>query len=183
MTANTIVVLHMNGKEEGECFKVIVVSDRVAEGGMVDVSGELAVEMLKRKGFCVGDKTIIRNSYRDIVRVLRSSKERVLLFLGGTGLSPQDITVDVVEGASWRCLPGFGELFRYISYRKIGVNSILSRSTLCVLHDGKIAVALPGSPSAVKLGIKLLLQVVNHLIEEVDRFEAPHKHPSKAEHE
>lgn len=172
----------MGDKEETRCFKVIVVSDRVVEGEVVDVSGELAVEILKKRGLCVSDKAVIGNSYRDIVRVLRNSKERVLLFLGGTGLSPRDITVDVIEDVSWRCLPGFGELFRYISYREIGANSMLSRSTLCVLHDGKITVALPGSPGAVKLGIELLLQVVDHLVEEVDRFEAPHRHPSRAEY-
>ncbi|MEM0000635.1 MAG: molybdopterin-binding protein [Desulfurococcaceae archaeon] len=164
----------MEGKEEPLCLKVVVVSDRVAEGSLTDVSGELAVKALSGKGVCVSGKVVARNSYRELMKVLRSSRERVLLFLGGTGPSPRDITVDVVENVAWRCLPGFGELYRYMSYQRIGINAILTRTTLCILHDGKVAVVLPGSPDAVALGVELLSQVINHLVEEVDRFEAPH---------
>lgn len=163
-------------EEKLTCFRVVVVSDRVAEGLLTDISGELAVKMLKGKGFCVSEKMVIRNSYREIVRVLRNSHEKVLLFLGGTGPSPRDITVDVIEDVAWRCLPGFGELYRYINYQKIGANAALTRATLCILHDGKIVTALPGSPGAVALGVELLIQVINHLIEEVDRFETSHRY-------
>lgn len=161
----------MSRSEVPLCFKVIVVSDRVAEGTLTDVSGELATKLLRENGFCVTGKLIIRNSYREIVKAIRSSGDRVLLFLGGTGPSPRDITVDVIESAAWRCLPGFGEIFRHLSYREIGANSLLTRTTLCILYDGKIAVALPGSPNAVRLGVELLSQVVNHLIIEIDKFE------------
>lgn len=171
----------MKGGEGSICFIVVVVSDQVAEGVSTDVSGELAVKMLKGKGVCVGGKVIVRNSYRELLKVLRNSKERVLLFLGGTGPSPRDITVDVVENVAWRCLPGFGELYRHISYQKIGINAILTRTTLCILHDGKIAIVLPGSPDAVAIGTELVSQVVDHLVEEVDRFEAPHRDAFKGE--
>lgn len=165
----------MRSEEKSICFKVIVVSDRVADGLLTDASGELAVKMLSDRGACVGEKVVVRNSYLELMKVLRNSWERVLLFLGGTGPSPRDVTVDVVENAAWRCLPGFGELYRYISYQKIGVSAILTRTTLCVLHDGKIAAVLPGSPDAVTLGTELLSQIIDHLVEEVDRFEAPHR--------
>mgnify|MGYP001626464285 CR=1 FL=1 len=159
------------------CFQIIVVSDSVAEGLQEDISGELAKRVLVTKGFCVSSKVVVRNSYREILKALRSAESRVLVFLGGTGPGPRDITVDVIERVSWRCLPGFGEIFRKLAYEKIGGPAILTRTALCVLHDGKIAVALPGSPDAVSLGLDLLAQVVEHLIEEVDRFEGPHKLP------
>ena len=157
------------------CIRVVVVSDAVLSGIEVDVSGELAVKILKEKGLRVSSKDVIGNSYRDILRVLRNSGERVVLLLGGTGPSPRDITVDVVESTAWRCLPGFGELFRSLSYREIGPKAILSRASLCILHDGKVVAVLPGSPGGVRLGLELLTSTLEHLIEEVDRFEGPHR--------
>lgn len=159
------------------CFQVVVVSDRVFEGLERDVSGELALALLGERGFCLEPKITVRNAYRDILRTLRGSTAKVVVLLGGTGPSPRDITVDVVEDIAWRCLPGFGETFRRISYEKIGVVALLSRATLCILHDGKIVVVLPGSPDAVSTGVDILSQLVEHLVEEVDRFEAPHRAP------
>ncbi|MEM0001607.1 MAG: MogA/MoaB family molybdenum cofactor biosynthesis protein [Desulfurococcaceae archaeon] len=167
----------MSTEKAENCVRIIVVSDRIREGLDVDTSGEFALEKLREKGLSVCGKTIIGNNYRDIVKTMRESRERILLFIGGTGVSPRDITVDVVENTAWRCLPGFGELFRYISYQQIGIRAILSRSTLCVLHDGKIVVVLPGSPGAVSIGVEILSQIVDHLVEEVDRFESPHRQP------
>lgn len=159
-----------------KCFQVVVVSDRVYEGVESDTSGELALNFLREKGLCVNPKIVIKNSYREIIKVVRDSDARVLIFLGGTGPSPRDITVDVLENIAWRCMPGFGEVFRQLSYSKVGPKAILSRTTLCILHDGKVVVALPGSPDGASLGVDLLLKVVGHLLDEVDRFETPHKH-------
>jgi len=162
----------------GNCIKVVVVSDTLIAGRGVDVSGEVALSTLSNKGYCVTSKEVVGNSYRDILRALRNSKERVVVLLGGTGPSPRDITVDVVESTAWRCLTGFGELFRQLSYQKIGARAILSRATLCIMHDGKTVAVLPGSPDATKLGVEILAEILNHLLEEVDRFEGPHKTPS-----
>ncbi|MEM2025169.1 MAG: molybdopterin-binding protein [Desulfurococcaceae archaeon] len=157
------------------CFGVIVVSDRIAEGTGVDVSGEESLRELREKGLCVGGKRVVQNSYREILRAIREVNERVLVLIGGTGPSPRDITADVVSDIAWRCLPGFGELFRYLSYREVGARAAITRANLCILHDGKIVVALPGSKDGALLGVNLLVQVVDHLVEEVDRFEAPHR--------
>ena len=164
----------MNGSNSN-CIKVVVVSDTLIAGRGVDVSGEVALSTLSNKGYCTTGKEVVGNSYRDILRALRNSKERVVVFLGGTGPSPKDITVDVVESTAWRCLTGFGELFRQLSYQKIGARAILSRATLCIMHDGKAVAVLPGSPDATKLGVEILAEILNHLLEEVDRFEGPHK--------
>lgn len=158
-----------------ECFQVVVVSDRVYEGAVPDTSGEIAIGILREKGYCVEPKMVVRNTYRDILRALRSTNSRIVVMLGGTGPSPRDITVDVVEDVSWRCLPGFGEAFRQVSYSRIGPQALLSRAALCILYDGRVVTVLPGSPDATSVGLELLLQLVDHLIEEVDRFETPHR--------
>lgn len=167
----------MTSKSNDYCFGIIVVSDRIAEGLDIDVSSEVASNALSERGFKTCSRVIVRNSYREIIKAIRESSNRLILLLGGTGPSPRDITVDVIEDIAWRCLPGFGELFRHLSYEKIGFRAILTRTSLCILHDGKIVTVLPGSPEAVSLGIEILSRVIDHIVEEVDRFEGPHRHP------
>jgi molybdenum cofactor biosynthesis protein B len=162
------------------CFEIIVVSDRVAENPQEDVSGEIAKKFLEERGYCISRKKIIRNNYREILRAIREANGKVLVLLGGTGPSPRDITVDVVENIAWRCMPGFGELFRALSMQRIGYRAILSRTALCILHDGKISTVLPGSPQGVILGLEILVNIVNHLLEEVNRFEGVHIHEDQA---
>ncbi|WP_448577201.1 MogA/MoaB family molybdenum cofactor biosynthesis protein [Thermosphaera sp.] len=154
---------------------IVVVSDRVYEGLAEDASGSLAKRIVEEKGFKVERFTVIPNSHREILRVLRSANSRVLIFIGGTGPGPRDITVDVISQVAWRHLPGFGELFRAKSFEAKGYRGVLTRSELFILHDGKIAVCLPGSPEAVELGLNILLNMIEHLVEEVDRFEGLHK--------
>ncbi|MEM1732398.1 MAG: molybdopterin-binding protein [Desulfurococcaceae archaeon] len=156
------------------CVHIVVVSDKVVKGEEIDQSGEVARRIVLGRDRCVSAKTIIGNSYRDILKVIRDSKERVLVLIGGTGPGPRDITVDVVESIAWRILPGFGEIFRNISYNKIGPRALISRTGLYILHDGRIVVVLPGSPNAVEIGMNILMDIVDHLIDEIDRFEGPH---------
>ncbi|ABN69416.1 molybdenum cofactor synthesis domain [Staphylothermus marinus F1] len=156
-------------------FLVIVVSDNVFQGLKKDISGEFAVETLKDNGYVVVDKVVVPNNPREIIRVIRERRGDVLLFIGGTGPGPRDITVDTVESIAWRKLPGFGELFRRLSFEEIGYRGIISRAELFILYDGRIAVVLPGSTGAVKLGLKILLETIPHIYEEVWRFEGPHK--------
>lgn len=160
-------------------FYVVVVSDTVCQDPSKDVSGKKAVEIIASRGFRVIGLDYIPNSFKEIVRkVMNASSDSdvdVLIFIGGTGPSPRDITVDVVEAMAWRRLQGFGELFRMVSYEVEGARAILSRAELYILPNGKVAVVLPGSPKAIEIGLKLLLEVVEHLVDEVKRFEGMHK--------
>jgi len=157
------------------CFEIVVVSDRVAERPHEDVSGEIARSFLEDKGYCISRKVIARNTQREILRAVREANSRVVVLLGGTGPSPRDITVDVIRDLAWRCFPGFGELFRALSIQNVGYRAILSRADLCVLYDGKIAVILPGSPQGVTIGLNIFVNIVDHLTEEVNRFEGVHR--------
>ena len=158
-----------------KCVSVVVVSDRVYSGESVDESGVAAVRYLAEHGISTRGPVVVRNIPRDIVRAYRESECRTLIFLGGTGVSPRDITIDTLKSISWREVPGFGEYFRERSIEDTGPRALLSRASLFIAPDGKVLFALPGSPRAVKLGVDILLSIIDHLIEEVDRFEGAHK--------
>jgi molybdenum cofactor biosynthesis protein B len=94
---------------------------------------------------------------------------RVILFNGGTGISPRDTTYDVISRMLEKTLPGFGELFRMLSYEQVGAAAMLSRATAGV-YRGTFVVSMPGSPNAVHLAMeKLILPELNHLAWEVVR--------------
>jgi len=88
----------------------------------------------------------------------------VLLTCGGTGISPRDMTIDVMAKMKCNVLPGFGELFRASSFQEIGPPAMLSRAEAFILHQKPIF-CLPGSPKAVKHAIEtLILPVIGHLL-------------------
>jgi molybdenum cofactor biosynthesis protein B len=158
-------------------FEVVVVSDTIYQDRSKDVSGIKASEIINSKGYKVRDLVYIPNNFKEIVRIIMNIPEDVdvVVFIGGTGPSPRDITIDVIDSMAWRKLPGFGELFRRISHETEGIKAILSRAELYITSNGKILVALPGSPKAIEIGLNLLLSIIEHLVEEIKRFEGVHK--------
>jgi molybdenum cofactor biosynthesis protein B len=94
---------------------------------------------------------------------------RLILFNGGTGISPRDTTYDVISRKLEKPLPGFGELFRMLSYAEVGAAAMLSRATAGV-YRGTLVFSMPGSPNAVQVAFeKLILPEINHLAWEVVR--------------
>ena len=94
---------------------------------------------------------------------------QIILFNGGTGISPRDTTYDVISRRLEKTLPGFGELFRAISFAEIGAAAMLSRATAGV-YRGTFVVSTPGSPHAVQLAFeKLILPEIHHLAWEIKR--------------
>lgn len=94
---------------------------------------------------------------------------RIILFNGGTGISPRDTTFDVVSRMLEKTLPGFGELFRMLSFQEVGAAAMLSRATAGVYKNTFVA-SMPGSPNAVQVALeKLILPELNHLAWEVVR--------------
>lgn len=158
-------------------FEVVVVSDTIYQDKTKDISGMKAIEILSSKGYEVRGPVYIPNNFKDIVKLIMQTSDEVdiIVFIGGTGPSPRDITIDVINSMAWRKLPGFGEVFRRITYETEGVKAIFSRTELYILPNGKVAVALPGSPKAVEVGLNLLLSIAEHLVEEVRRYEGSHK--------
>ena len=94
---------------------------------------------------------------------------QMVLFNGGTGISPRDTTYDVISRKLEKVMPGFGELFRMVSYQDIGAAAMLSRATAGVYRQTFIA-SMPGSTNAVKTALeKLILPEINHLAWEIIR--------------
>jgi molybdenum cofactor biosynthesis protein B len=132
-----------------------------------DTSGDLVVRMLEHAGHHVSDRTVISDdvaAIRTLVRGLAGDgTTQVVICNGGTGISARDVTPEALDPLFTAKIPGFGELFRVLSYHEIGSAAMLSRAVAGMV--GPVLVfALPGSPDAVKLGLeRLILPELWHL--------------------
>jgi molybdenum cofactor biosynthesis protein B len=92
-----------------------------------------------------------------------------LIFSGGTGITRRDITIETISALFKKELPGFGELFRSLSFQQIGTSTILSRATAGIIKNTAIFL-IPGSPKAVKLALeKIIVPELPHIISELYR--------------
>ncbi|MFO8018291.1 MAG: molybdenum cofactor biosynthesis protein B [Promethearchaeia archaeon] len=108
---------------------------------------------------------------KDILKQVSSRELDVVLFSGGTGLTPKDITYETIEPLLEKKITGFGELFRYLSYKEIGSAAMISRAIAGSL-DNMAIFLLPGSPNAVKLALKkLILPEIFHIVHMINKVE------------
>ncbi|WP_312487801.1 molybdenum cofactor biosynthesis protein B [Sphingomonas sp.] len=118
-----------------------------------DRSGDTLVGLLTEAGHELADRTILRDDTDRIVAQLNHWIEDAsidcILTTGGTGVTGRDVTPEAVEQVATKMIPGFGELFRWLSYQTIGTSTIQSRACACVAR-GTYIFALPGSTGAVK---------------------------------
>ncbi|MBI5495414.1 MAG: molybdenum cofactor biosynthesis protein MoaB [Deltaproteobacteria bacterium] len=144
---------------------VITVSDTRTAAD--DRSGALLVERLAAAGHTVTGPVIVRdqaNLIRVAVLEALQAGARAVILNGGTGITPRDVTPEALIPLLEKPLPGFGELFRALSFDEIGASCILSRAVAGVRGNAFIA-ALPGSTAACRLGVeRILLPVLPHVI-------------------
>ncbi len=118
-----------------------------------DKSGAILKSLIEDYGHNCILRDIIKDEPKEILSKLnqwvKNKKLDVIITSGGTGLTGRDITVDVMKTYFDKKIDGFGELFRYISYKKIGTSTIQSRA-VAGTKNGKYIFCLPGSPSACK---------------------------------
>ena len=137
-----------------------------------DESGELMRGLAEGAGHTVLGQVVIRDdaaSLRAEIEKALGLGARAIAISGGTGLSRSDVTVETVTPMFEKKLEGFGELFRTLSYRKIGAAAMLSRAVAGTV-TGAVVFALPGSPRAVELAFEeLILPELGHLIRELSR--------------
>tara|TARA_R110002072_G_scaffold268686_2_gene427735 strand:+ start:3528 stop:4076 length:549 start_codon:yes stop_codon:yes gene_type:complete len=130
---------------------VLTVSD--SRGLAEDRSGQTLIERLETAGHILGDRKIVRDELTEIQRVIKGwlidPDIDVIISTGGTGVTGRDVTPEAFAGLFEKEIPGFGELFRMLSYQKIGTSTIQSRATAGVAK-GTYLFALPGSTGAVK---------------------------------
>jgi molybdenum cofactor biosynthesis protein B len=150
--------------------KVITISD--TRNVEMDKSGNLIKMLLEESGHNVVDYEIVKDE-KTLIRssVLKGCETReidVVLTNGGTGIAKRDVTIEAVQSVIEKEIPGFGELFRVLSYQEdIGSAAILSRAIAGVSMDTAIF-AMPGSSGAVKLAMeKLILPELGHVVREI----------------
>jgi len=98
-----------------------------------------------------------------------NSNLHVLIFSGGTGITKKDITIETVVPHFHKELPGFGELFRFLSYNEIGNSTILSRATAGVINN-TVVFLIPGSTNAVKIALEqIIAPELPHILSEIYR--------------
>jgi molybdenum cofactor biosynthesis protein B len=148
-----------------------------------DTSGTLIRSLLIAAGHTIPFHTITPDDPAAIRSLLQQLTARpdlhAILLNGGTGISRRDNTFDAVSAALTKTLPGFGELFRMLSYQSIGSPALLSRATAGIIlspppplpsEKQTLLFSLPGSPNAVELAMqKLILPELSHLVWETLR--------------
>jgi len=138
---------------------VLTISDTRDEES--DTSGAVLVERLTGAGHILADKTIVRDDVEEIRAQVKgwtvSGGVDVILTTGGTGITGRDVTPEAFEHVMEKRIEGFGELFRMLSYQKIGTSTIQSRATGGVTR-GTYLFALPGSPGACRDGWEMILK-------------------------
>jgi len=152
------------------CFVLTISDTKTPE---TDTSGALIRELLSGAGHRVVGSAIVRDEPADVQRVIREAvadpAAQAVILTGGTGITSRDATFEAVEALLDKRLPGFGELFRMLSYQEIGPAAMLSRAQMGV-YQRRIVVSLPGSPNACRLALeKLLIPELGHLVREVSR--------------
>jgi molybdenum cofactor biosynthesis protein B len=150
---------------------VITCSDTRTEA--TDTGGSLIREKLAAAGHHLSGSAIVKDDPQQILAALdeaHQSGAQFALVTGGTGLSRRDATFEALSRAIVRQLPGFGELFRSLSWVEIGSSAMLSRAVAGQLASGLFVFAMPGSPAAVRLACdKLILPELTHILEELAR--------------
>jgi molybdenum cofactor biosynthesis protein B len=144
--------------DESRAFKpvniaLLTVSD--TRGIENDTSGDLLAERIAAAGHKIAERAILRDDAASITARLRDWIDDdhidVVISTGGTGLTGRDVTPEALECVKTKDIPGFGELFRWISFASIGTSTIQSRAC-AVLAGGTYIFARPGSNGAVKDG-------------------------------
>lgn len=151
------------------CAVVTISDTRTKEN---DKSGKLLQDLLQSADYHVVDYKLLEDEYDNIQSIIEQLTEdknvEAILLNGGTGISKRDTTYEAVKDLLDKEMPGFGELFRYLSYTEdIGSASILSRAIAGVYQDTAIF-SMPGSSGAVRLAVnRLILPELRHVMREI----------------
>lgn len=155
-----------------DSVKVAVVTVSDTRTPDTDTSGDYLEQALTRAGHKLVERTIVKDDKAQIETILRrllQGEAQVVISSGGTGIAGRDVTVPVAQALIKKPLPGFGELFRMLSYKEVGAAAMLSRAT-GGLAEGGLLFALPGSSNAVKTAWEgLLKDELSHLVFEFSR--------------
>jgi molybdenum cofactor biosynthesis protein B len=133
-----------------------------------DVSGDLIETFLTQAGNIVAIRDLIPDDSdlikKSLKQALNSPAVDAMIFVGGTGIAASDVTIETISPLLEKVLPGFGEIFRRLSFDEIGSAAMMSRA-LAGVAKGKAIFCLPGSPNAARLCMKeLILPETPHVV-------------------
>jgi molybdenum cofactor biosynthesis protein B len=133
-----------------------------------DKSGEILVKKITEQKHKLVDRKIVKDNKEEIKEIIlewtKKDQIDVIITTGGTGLTGRDITPEVLDEIADKKIPGFGELFRQLSYKTVGTSTLQSRAC-AILKNGKYIFALPGSPGGVTDAWNMILKYqldINH---------------------
>ncbi len=139
-------------------FAILTISD--TRDAATDKGGPFLAEACLAAGHGVARRAIVKDEPAEILAAIEAlvADDAVdfVLCTGGTGLAPRDSTPEALRARFDKEIPGFGELFRWLSYQEIGTAAILSRATAGIVR-GKVVALLPGSPKALRLAWEKIL--------------------------
>jgi molybdenum cofactor biosynthesis protein B len=143
-----------------------VSSSRYRDSTAIDESGEIAKDLCKKAGHEFSHQVL--DDSKSMIRLflfkaLYENNSDAAVFLGGTGLSPRDVTIEAISPLLDKRLDGFGEIFRRLSFDSIGSAALMTRALAGTL-EAKVIYCLPGSPDAAKLGMELVLKELPHAV-------------------
>ncbi|MBY0497522.1 MAG: MogA/MoaB family molybdenum cofactor biosynthesis protein [Cyanobacteria bacterium] len=150
---------------------VLTVSDTRTDA--TDTAGAAIIDLLKKAGHHVAGKAIEKDEPARVAELVRQQAAigdvQAIITTGGTGLTSRDSTFESIDTLLTKRLPGFGELFRMLSYEQIGSAAMMSRA--CAGTIGKVVViSLPGSEAAVRLAMtKLVIPELTHLVQQATK--------------
>ena len=151
-------------------FGVVTLSDSkyrdFLESKTTDISGNLIIDSLKDEHELVfytvipDSSELLLTTVEDIIQEYGAD---VIITTGGTGIGVRDVTIETLKPLFKKELTGFGEIFRYESYKELGTGAIMSRATAGV-YKNTLIISMPGSPNAVNTGLKIILPELKHLV-------------------
>ena len=152
------------------CMVITCSDTRTAQ---TDTSGAAIIDLLKAHGHHVAAYHMIKDEPSVITSLIRQGVKdpavQAIVINGGTGISRRDSTFEAVDALLEKRLEGFGEIFRYLSFKDIGSAAIMSRAS-AGLYQNRIIISIPGSEKAVRLAMdKLILNELGHMVREMTK--------------
>lgn len=159
-----------NAPRQIRCAVITVSDTRTVE---TDTGGAEVVRFLTESGHVIVAREIVPDEPARMRPLLESYRDDdqidVVLMTGGTGISSRDQTYETVTALMTKPLPGYGELFRMLSFQEIGAATMLSRAT-GGLMERTVLLTMPGSRAAVQLAMeRVILPELSHLVREARR--------------
>ncbi len=157
---------HGHGVTGPVSYAVVTVSStrRIDE----DAAGDAVVAAVEDEGDEVAVRQLVTDDYDGVQATVDNVSDRsdvdAVVTVGGTGVTPDDVTVEAVRPLFGKELPGFGELFRSLSYEQVGTATVASRATAGIVEDTPVF-CLPGSEDAARLGARrIVVGEASHLV-------------------